>query len=382
MNSTRLKSRTIGLLALLAAAAVFLLTPSTGFGYPVPQLPADNLIHNPWFRSTSDPSMAGLDSWTPELNQDVSWGISQKESNPAPEVIISGVCGFKEVYCGTGTRWANEFDNGDSVSYPGIDVYISQVVQADPNKRRLRFFMYFVNHRLNIGEAVISGSQNSNGPWEEVWVPASISQNVNPGPNNAPGRNGNPWFNTPMLETTLGAGYPFYKIVLHARYPESNTNQGDVGMKITGVYFTALQTGDQEDLATPWVVVNPTLSPSGETVSSGTGSDPHQDGQTATPAAPTEPVEPTQSVEETEPTAVQSPEPTDSQLNPEATGLEPAADTQATERTRQTPTPEAPAEAPSDTRWGGVILGFLAGLLGAGVLIGGFLLIRFNNRVR
>jgi hypothetical protein len=377
LNSTRLKSRSISLLPLLGAAAVFLLTPSTGFGYPVPDLPADNLVDNPWFRSTSDPSMAGLDGWTLELNPEISWGISQKESNPSPEVILSGVCGFKEVYCGTGARWANEYDNGDPVSYPGIDVYISQVVQADPNSRMLRFFMYFVNHRLDIGEATISGGQSSNGPWDEVWLPASISQDQNPGPSNAPGRNGNPWFNTPMLETTLGTGYPFYKITLHARYPESNTSQGDVGIKVTGVYFTVLETDAPEALATPWVVVNPTLSPDGETVSLEAGSDPRDNGSTATPVPPTEPVEGTQSAENGDPTEAEpTPEATTAEPSPAPTETEPPVSTQ---RTRITPTP---AEAPQDGGSNGLLLGFLAGMMGAGVLFGLFQLIRSHYRVR
>jgi hypothetical protein len=121
-----------------------------------------------------------------------------------------------------------------SPSLPGVDVYIYQVVNANPTHRRLQFFMYWVNHKLDIAEAKIYGSQSSSGPWTEIWNPIIISQDVNPPKGFAPGHLGVPWYETGIMESTLGAGYPFYKIELHARYPASDTQQGDVGVKITG----------------------------------------------------------------------------------------------------------------------------------------------------
>jgi hypothetical protein len=221
-----------------------------------------------------------------------------------------------------------------------------------------------VNHRLEVGEAVISGAQSANGPWEQVWVPVSIFQDRNPGPEEGPGRNGNPWFNTPMVETVLADGYPFYKITLHARYPESDSNMGDVGIKITGVYFSVDDTDEPAMAATTWVVVNPTLAPSGETVSGGSTPVPQGTAGPATQPANTEAavVEPTQ-----------TPGPIGTEPDPQATELaaapptERSRDVQSTGQTQPTQEPVETPDAP--TEGNGLFIGFLAGLLGAGVLL-------------
>ncbi len=362
VKGARTNRRVLGLLALIGTAAVFLLTPTIGFGYPVPPLPAGNLIQNPWFRSGSNPTEPGQDHWTPEFNEGVTWGLSQKDSNPSPDTFIAGKCGNQNTYCGTGARWANDFESGDTVSYPGVDVFIYQIVQTDQANRELNFFMYFVNHRLNIGEAVIYGANGANGPWEQIWVPVSITQDRNPGPDNAPGRNGNPWFSTPMVSTVLDQGYPFYKILLHANYPESNTNQGDVGIKVTGVYFTVKNTNEPGINPTSWVVYNPTLLPSGETVSQGNATPaPQGTADPATQPANTEAgvVEPTQP-------------PAATATQPGNTEIAQAPATQPAERTREATATSVLAQltpTPAPAGGNGLIIGFLAGLFGAGVVV-------------
>lgn len=235
--------------------------PATTHAYQVPPLPEGNLIQNPWFQSASNPSQPGFDGWTPVLQDGIGWGLSQKESNPAPELIISGKCGNQPVYCGTGARWANYNDEGATASHPGMDVYLYQVVQADPNARRLNYFMYWVNHKVDIFEVVIYGSNSAAGPWVEAWRPFVLTQDENPSPSEAPGRNNVPWFQTNMLETVVIQGYPYYKVELHARYSEAKTNQGDVGVKATGIYFAAWPTDEPGSEPATMFVHDPTIVP-------------------------------------------------------------------------------------------------------------------------
>lgn len=255
--------RRFALIIMLFAWGLALFIPTKAFGYAVPPLPEDNLIKNPWFRSTNNPTIAGFDSWNPVLTDGVTWGLDQKESNPSPDILVTKRCNFNEVYCGTGARWANlnDQDGTGAVSYPGVDVYLNQVVQADAANRKLKYSMYWVNHKLDIAEVKVYGSDNSSGAWQEVWIPFSLSQDDNPPPSSAPGRNGVPWFYTGDLATILKDGYSYYKIEIHARYPEADSRQGDVGIKITGIYFSAEFTNEPEKLSTPFVVYNPTVDP-------------------------------------------------------------------------------------------------------------------------
>lgn len=250
---------------LIVTGAFLFLFPSSAFGYDVPPLPDDNLITNPWFRSASDPGMAGLDGWTNILQDGVGWDISQKESNPSPEIVVSGVCGFKEVFCGTGARWANENVNQQLYSYPGVDAVMYQVVQADPTQRKLKFFMYWVNHKLEVFEVKIYSAVSTDGPWTEIWDPFYLTQDINPPPGEAPGRGNTPWFDTGFMEAVFPQGSPYYKIEFHARYGEANTNQGDVGVKVTGVYLSTEKTDAPADTALPTIVLNGTWAPDGGT---------------------------------------------------------------------------------------------------------------------
>lgn len=256
----------MGISSVLVLGLLFFTTPKQGLSYPVPPLPEDNLVSNPWFRSTSDPRAAGLDGWTNVLQNGIGWDLSQKESNPSPEIIISGVCGFKEVYCGTGARWANETINKELYSHPGIDAVIYQIIPADPSHRKLKFSMYWVNHKLEVFEVKIYGSALEDGPWQEVWSPFYLTQDVNPPPSEAPGRGENPWLNTDILEAVFEKGYSYYKLELHARYGEADTNHGDVGVKVTGIYFATEKTDAPADISPIEIILHGTWTkPSQET---------------------------------------------------------------------------------------------------------------------
>lgn len=235
--------------------------PVTTHAYQVAPLPEGNLIQNPWFQSAGNPSQPGFDGWTPVLQDGIGWGLSQKESNPAPVLYVAGKCGNQQVYCGTGARWANYNDEGATTSHPGMDVYLYQVVQADPTARRLNYFMYWVNHKVDIFEVVIYGSNSAGGPWEVAWRPFVLTQDENPSPSEAPGRNNVPWFQTNILETVVTEGFPYYKVELHARYSEAKTNQGDVGVKATGIYFAAWPTEEPGDQPLTMFVHDPTIVP-------------------------------------------------------------------------------------------------------------------------
>jgi len=352
-------------LGIIALTLVWFLTPSLGYGYPVPPLPENNLIINPWFRSTSDPTTAGLDGWTNVLQDGIGWGITQKASNPSSDVIINGKCGFGEDYCGTGARWANDPDPGEQVNFtfPGVDVYLYQVVQADPANRKLKYFMHWVNHKLDVAEVRIYGSETANGQWTEIWLPFSLSQDKNPPPESAPGRGDIPWFQTDTLETVLGEGYPYYKIELHARYPEGDTRQGSVGVKITGVYFTAEFTNEPVNLSTPVIVYNPTVS------SANPGD--NQPKPTDSPKATAEP-----GVEQGTPQRVRTPGPTPSVQQP------------STPISQFSPTPHAMTQTGNHdvgetsglTENSGMVVGFVIGLITAGVVVLAFLAIRMAEK--
>ena len=210
------------------------------YAYPVPELPGDNLIVNPWFRNFSNPKEAGFDGWTRPLNEGVTWGPSQKESNPSPDIVITGTCGFQEVYCGTAARWAEQF----GVLYPYIDVYTYQVVAADPSHRKLKFFTHYVSHIAELGAVNIYAGQTAEGPWELLWVPLYHSETKLIIPESGDVRD--LWLDTGFLEWTFEQGYPYYKIELQSRLPESPIPNGirGVGFKVTGVYFSTEYTDE------------------------------------------------------------------------------------------------------------------------------------------
>lgn len=226
---------------LLAATAVTLilgilllwqlsLTPV--FAFQVPQLPNDNLVTNPWFRRDADPTFSGLDHWTDAAGLNKYWSSSQKESNPSPDIVVSGVCGGAAVYCGTGARLSLTQGQSGGIAQPGVDAYLYQVVSADASKRKLKFFTHWVSHLVEPAEVIIYGGQTTNGPWNSIWVPFYHVQQTNPPPPHL-------WTNTGFQELVIDEGYPYYKIEIHARLPDDE----QVGFKITGVYFAVEPVG-------------------------------------------------------------------------------------------------------------------------------------------
>lgn len=177
--------------ARVGSLRVDIVTDGSGF---VPPLPEDNLISNPWFRQGTKPSLNG---WTATSNGRGGWDATQKRGNPTPDDVV-GTCA--RVSTGRGTRRA-----GWSVD-PGVDAYLSQVVAADPQKRTLKFDMYWVTHTVN--PAIVSSS----GRGQDLWFYYSAL--------------------TDMVTTTLAQGYPYYKVEIHANLPDS---QG--GFKVNGIYF-------------------------------------------------------------------------------------------------------------------------------------------------
>lgn len=235
-----------------------LISNSVAHAYPVPPLPEDNLVVNPWFRSTSDPKEAGFDGWTVLQTDGVTWNLSQKESNPSPDIVVSGRCGHQSVYCGTAARWADQ----EGVLYPNIDVFMYQVVAADPSNRLLKFFTHFVSHRVDVGAVNVYGGQSPDGPWELAWVPLYHTQTQLIKPDSGAIRD--LWLETGFRERILEQGYPYYKIELQARVPElKNDFVKGTGFKITGIYFTAAFTDQQGEASPPQdgSSASPTLTP-------------------------------------------------------------------------------------------------------------------------
>lgn len=231
-----MKTKIIFLFLIVLVLSCFQVIPA--FAFPVDPLPSDNLIANPWFRSRQNPANSSLDQWTDEGGPNKHWSSSQKESNPTPDIIQSGVCGHKKVYCGTAARISPTMGESGGLAEPGVDSYLSQVVTADASHQKLKFFMHWVSHRVEIGEVTIYGGNTRSGPWAPVWVPFSFSL-LTEAPRPTGNRN-DEWNQTDMLETVLLNGYAYYKVELHVRLPPPRYRQGDIGMKFTGIYFAAV----------------------------------------------------------------------------------------------------------------------------------------------
>ncbi|MGH2537035.1 MAG: hypothetical protein ACRDHL_06555 [Candidatus Promineifilaceae bacterium] len=230
-----------GLLALLAAGVIGQLRPLAGLhAFPVPPLPAGNLITNPWFRDPADPNASSLAGWTDAGGLNAYWSSSQKASNPTPDVVISGVCGGNaEMYCGTAGRLSWRPGQSGGVAVLGEDAYLYQVVSADPAARKLHFSTHWVSHVVDPAEIVIYGGQSPAGPWAPVWTPFHLVQYEVIKPPD--GRGDELWMHTGALETVLAEGFPYYKVEAHARLPEGYT----VGFKFAGVYFAAEGVGSE-----------------------------------------------------------------------------------------------------------------------------------------
>lgn len=217
---------------LLISMALFLTAVTfirVAFAFPVSPLPGDNFIQNPWFRDPQDPTSSGLNGWIDAAGPNHYWSTSQKESNPSPDLIASGLCDPQPSYCGTAARLSPTPGQSGGIGKLGVDAYLYQVVPANASSLKLKFFTHWVSHRIDPAEVTIYGGPTPSGPWVEVWVPFYHQQDQP-----SPPPEGDIWAKTDMLEKTLEQGYNYYKIEVHARLPEGE----QVGFKITGVYFT------------------------------------------------------------------------------------------------------------------------------------------------
>lgn len=249
-HRSRRHAKQATLIAILAFSLLLCLGPSRALAFPVPSLPKNNLISNPWFRDASDPSMPGLDMWTDAAGLNKYWSTSQKESNPSPEIVISGICGSEPVYCGTAARLSPTNGQTGGNAVPGVDSYLFQVVSAEVPHEKLKFFAHWVSHRVEVAEVNVYGSDSPTGPWTLKWVPFYHTQDTNPpGP---PGGQEDLWQETDFLEVSIGSGYKYYQIEIHARLPDPE--DGAVGFKITGVYFATNSSSKQ---GTPKVTITP-----------------------------------------------------------------------------------------------------------------------------
>lgn len=240
--------------------------------FQVDPLPSDNLIVNPWFRKTTTTGRKGTitvashDGWTNVLNNGAGWGTTQKESDPSPDTVIAPACNYQPVFCGTGIRWAKNAAKGAVQEfYPGVDVYIYQVVNSDPGKTKLKFFTHWVAHKIEIAEVVIYGGNDPAGLWQPVWTP--FYQSIDYVQSDSDQSETWIYFTslTPPVEAVISQGYPFYKVEIHARYgdPDPSLATGGVGVKFTGVYFATENAGptptpDPNATPTPTASASPT----------------------------------------------------------------------------------------------------------------------------
>jgi hypothetical protein len=224
-------------------------------GFQYPSLPADNLLENPWFRADCN---ASLDGWTVDQTADgLSWGPSDKVQNPSDEDCDGE-------YAGNAARWARQSGNAPELS-PDQDARIWQVVgPVDPDATVLRFHVLIVAHRMTQLRAQISGSASPDGPWTEVWTPLD-AQWLAPGGANGPfdgtcpgGPQDRECLWDLVTEAELGSleplvheieeGHPYYRIEFLGNYPQPDaTATGDVGAKVTRVYFAVEGEGAPTD---------------------------------------------------------------------------------------------------------------------------------------
>jgi len=210
-----------------AASAVRATVPveqqdSVGIGR-VDALPTDNLIYNPWFRTGNQ---ASLDGWIVTSSPSGGWGASQKPGNPTPDDIVGTAA---RVSTGRG-----QDRSGKNID-PGADTYLAQVVSANPEKRILKFDMYWVTHTVNPAIVTVYGGFSPQGPWNAVWQPFHQVHTKPIHPES--GRGQDLWVyysdSTDLAITTLSQGYPYYRLEIRANLPDENG-----GFKISGVYFT------------------------------------------------------------------------------------------------------------------------------------------------
>ena len=245
-------------LTLMVSVLIFaqlLDSPASVYAFQVDSLPSDNLVANPWFRAGNNPNRPGFDHWT---NANNYWTLSQKESNPTPDLLISGRCSNTKpvtpTYCGTAAKLAADDGNGQV----GVDSYLYQIILADPNNTRLKFFTHWVAHYADPFEVNIYGAESKDGPWTFVWRP--VHQQVLSLKKPPSGESQN-WLwehftsLTPMSEIIIPQGFSYYKLEIHVNLPKPD------GFKVTGVYFTVVPEFAVTSTPTTDVSLSPTFTP-------------------------------------------------------------------------------------------------------------------------
>jgi hypothetical protein len=262
-SRTKKKNYKVKLLSpkiLLAIAAVVVLPVILIYyryarAFQVDPLPSDNLVQNPWFRSASNSTRAGMDGWTNVGESGSLWTLSQKSTNPSPDMFVSGRCGNVPDFCGTAAKLAAD----DAKGVVGADTFLYQVITANPENKKLKFFMHWVAHEVNPLEVVIYGGESAEGPWIEVWKPfyQVVDEMMAPPPGedtSALWQEMTSW--TPPVETLIPVGFSYYKVQIRANLSTPE------GVKLTGVYFTAVSEFDPTATPTPITDLNgPTATP-------------------------------------------------------------------------------------------------------------------------
>jgi hypothetical protein len=180
------------------------------FGFEVDELPEGNLVSNPWFRA-ADGEGGGAEGWVDETG---IWGLSKKLTNPAPDIER-----------GTAARFAH--NSGYGGPHGGEDATIYTVIAVNPNHEGLLFKTHWVTGFIEEATVSIYGGPGEDGPWTLVWVPLRVTDENS---------SHFDWTQTPMLDTEVDEGFPYYKIEFFGRYPEERT----AGFKFTGVYFSLI----------------------------------------------------------------------------------------------------------------------------------------------
>jgi hypothetical protein len=237
-----IKPKKLLLIGLLLAVPLFFIYIQLARAFQVDPLPSDNLIQNPWFRKTSDPKRAGFDGWTDTHNGGTSWTLSQKKSNPSPDMFVSGRCGNVPEFCGTAAKLSADDGKGEV----GVDSYLYQVVSTNPENKKLKYFMHWVTHNINPLEVTVYGGETSDGPWIETWVPFyQVADDGGFGGDDTSELWKEQTALTPPVETVVPVGFPYYKVEIRANLPTPD------GLKLTGVYFTAVPEIDPTATPTP-----------------------------------------------------------------------------------------------------------------------------------
>jgi hypothetical protein len=234
----RIRLVTAGAVAALTTLSVVLYTATPASAHQVAQLPAGNLIINPWLSKVVNGQLK-LDTAGWVFEGSPTWGTGNaKPDCPGPSPWGTSYT----------LRWARQA-NQTPEFHPNVEVRVHTVVSANSAHQTVKFFMHWVMHRMTL-KANIYGGQSPAGPWTQVWAAFEHVETVDwrPAPGeprseawmhftSMPGKFDD-WFAPVPRTKMLSQGYPYYKVELRASYPTpDNTASGAVGGKVTGLYF-------------------------------------------------------------------------------------------------------------------------------------------------